>query len=120
LTAPFEHFSLPLLRLLHANAVPEAEPADLAELLISGLATIDDPRAVNPVLTYHPAARDHLLDHVTADDVLTAHQALTSFIAAHPDVSPAMVALAHTPEGQEAFPAEVRSFAVATAETLHL
>lgn len=120
LSAPFEHFSLLLLRLLHANAVPEAELTDLAELLISGLATIDDRRAANPVLTYHPAARDHLLNHVTEDDVWTAHQALTSFIAAHPDLTSSMVALAHTPEGQEALPAEVRSFAAATTETLRL
>ncbi len=120
LSASFEHFSLSLLRLLHANAVPEAEPADLAELLISGLATIDDPRAANPVLTYHPAARDYLLDHVTTDDLWTAHHALTSFIAAHPDVTQSMLALAHTPTGQEALPAELRPFAAATTDTLRL
>ncbi len=120
LSASFEHFSLSLLRLLHANAVPDAEPADLAELLISGLATIDDPRAANPVLTYHPAARDYLLDHVTTDDLWTAHHALTSFIAAHPDVTQSMLALAHTPTGQESLPAELRPFAAATTDTLRL
>lgn len=120
LSAPFEHISLSLLRLLHANAVPEAEPADLAELLISGLATIDDPRAANPVLTYHPDVRDHFLDHVTTDDLWTAHHALTSFIAAHPDVTQSMLALAHTPNGQEELPAELRPFAAAATDTLRL
>lgn len=120
LCAPLERFSLPLLRLLHANAVPEAEPADLAELLVSGLATVDDAHAADPVLSFRPAARDHLLDHVTTDDVWTAHQALTAFIAAHPDVTPTMLALAHTPDGQAALPAELRPFAAATNDTLRL
>ncbi|OLZ55184.1 hypothetical protein BS329_03930 [Amycolatopsis coloradensis] len=120
MSAPFERFSLALLRLLQAKAVPEAEPADLAELLTSGLATIDDPLAANPVLTYRSAARNYSLDHVTANDVWTANQALSSFIATHPDVTPSMLALAHTPDGQEALPAELRPFAAATTETLRL
>lgn len=120
LCAPFERFTLSLVRLLHAHAVPDAVPADLAELLVSGLVRIVEPARPEPVLAFQPQIREWLLGYVTTHDVWAAHQALTAFIAEHPAVSPRMAAFAHTAAGRAELPTELRFFAEATTDTLRL
>ncbi|GGQ96861.1 AAC(3) family N-acetyltransferase [Kitasatospora griseola] len=115
LCSPFSRLSLPLLRLVRQEAVPEADTDDLAEVLTAGLLDTRTPAA----LTFHPEARAALAPHLTRHDAWTVHTALTHHLATHhPRPSHAFSAIA--PEHLDDLPADLQPFATATADLLTL
>ncbi|MFD8478614.1 SAV_2336 N-terminal domain-related protein [Kitasatospora sp. NPDC059673] len=115
LCSPFSRLSLPLLRLVRQEAVPEADTDDLAEVLTAGLLDTRTPAA----LTFHPEARAALTPHLTRHDAWTVHAALTHHLATHhPRPGHAFSAIA--PEHLDELPADLQPFATATADLLTL
>ncbi|MFD8595011.1 SAV_2336 N-terminal domain-related protein [Kitasatospora sp. NPDC059646] len=112
LCSPFSRLSLPLLRLVRQEAVPEAGTDDLAEVLTSGLLDTSTPTA----LAFHPEARAALARHLTRHDAWTVHTALTHHLATHrPRPGHTFPAIA-----SDDLPADLQPFATATADLLAL
>ncbi|WP_051756012.1 SAV_2336 N-terminal domain-related protein [Kitasatospora purpeofusca] len=114
LCSPFGRLSLPLLRLVRQEVVPEAGTEDLAEVLTSGLFDLrSDDGSV--VLTIRPEAREALAPRLTRHDAWTVQSALTRHIASrHPGAARALEGIA-VPDAEQ-LPPDLRPFAVASAE----
>ncbi|MFD3958135.1 SAV_2336 N-terminal domain-related protein [Streptomyces bacillaris] len=107
---------LPLLHVLHKEVVPEASPADLAEVLTSGLFTVRREADSDPVLVFHPAARQYLRTHLTTHDEWRTRAAFGRHAAAHPNAPQGIAAVLHSAWAETELPAQEEPFAeVATA-----
>ncbi|MFD4657111.1 SAV_2336 N-terminal domain-related protein [Kitasatospora sp. NPDC058444] len=117
LCSPFSRMSLPLLRLIRQETVPEASVSDLAELLTSGIADIATVDGGPTVLTFSESARARLAPLLSRHDAWTVQAALTRYVAARtPGAGTAVAAVAA--EGAQELPAELRPFALASEELL--
>ncbi|MDH6488459.1 SAV_2336 N-terminal domain-related protein [Streptomyces sp. SAI-127] len=108
--------TLPLLHALREQAVAEADVADLAELLTSGLLTISDTSGHDPVMALHPGARERLRDEATTYDTRQAHRALSRYLDTHPYAPDGILAVRHDPTSVQDFPAHQEPFAYADTE----
>ncbi|MFB8123083.1 SAV_2336 N-terminal domain-related protein [Streptomyces bacillaris] len=106
---------LPLLHVLHKEVVPEASPADLAEVLTSGLFTVRREADSDPVLVFHPAARQYLRTHLTTHDEWRTRAAFGRHAAAHPNAPQGIAAVLHNPWAETELPAQEEPFAEVTA-----
>ncbi|MEU6312157.1 SAV_2336 N-terminal domain-related protein [Streptomyces sp. NPDC047014] len=97
---------LALLHVLREEAVPEAEHADVAELLTSGLFTVRREPEGDPVLVLHAAARAYLRDHLTTHDVWQTRAALGRHAAAHPHAPRGIAAVLHDAWAPSEVPAD--------------
>ncbi len=112
--------TLPLLHALRAQAVPEAELGDLAELVTSGLLTVTRTIDRDPVMTFDVLARDQLRTHLTTHDAWQTLRALSRHLAAHPHAPHGITAVLHTPHATAELAAHVQPFAHAHTATLRL
>ncbi|NUV86077.1 hypothetical protein G6W61_07540 [Streptomyces sp. KAI-26] len=107
---------LPLLHVLNHEVVPEASPADLAEVLTSGLFTVRREVDSDPVLMFHPAAKQYLRTHLTTHDEWRTRAAFGRHAAAHPNAPHGIAAVLHSAWAETELPAQEEPFAeVATA-----
>ncbi|MET9093355.1 SAV_2336 N-terminal domain-related protein [Streptomyces cyaneofuscatus] len=105
--------SLPLLHVLHNEVVPEASPSDLAEVLTSGLFTVRRDADRDPVLVFHPAARQYLRTHLKTHDEWHTRAAFGRHAAAHPNAPDGIAAVLHNPWAETEHPAQEHPFAEA-------
>lgn len=112
--------TLPLLHALRDQAVPEAQLADLAELLTSGLVTVTPAHGHDPVLALRPAARDRLRTHLTTHDAWQTLRAFSRHLATHPHAPRGIAAILHSPHAAAQLPAQLQPFAQAATATLRL
>ncbi|GAA2994921.1 hypothetical protein GCM10010519_30120 [Streptomyces lactacystinicus] len=117
LCSPFSRMSLPLLRLIRQETVPEASASDLAEVMTSGIADIETVNGGPAVLTFSETARARLAPLLSRHDAWTVQAALTRYVAARTPGAGATLAAVAAEDGQE-LPAELRPFAEASAELL--
>ncbi|WP_112492166.1 SAV_2336 N-terminal domain-related protein [Streptomyces bacillaris] len=103
--------SLPLLHVLHKEVVPEASPSDLAEVLTSGLLTVRREADSDPVLVFHPAARQYLRTHLTTHDEWRTRAAFGRHAAAHPSAPQGIAAVLHSAWAETELPAQEEPFA---------
>ncbi|MFJ8843310.1 SAV_2336 N-terminal domain-related protein [Streptomyces cyaneofuscatus] len=104
---------LPLLHVLHNEVVPEASPSDLAEVLTSGLFTVRRDTGSDPVLVFHPAARQYLRTHLTTHDEWRTRAAFGRHAAAHPNAPHGIAAVLHSAWAETELPAQEQPFAEA-------
>ncbi|MEU8927812.1 SAV_2336 N-terminal domain-related protein [Kitasatospora sp. NPDC048545] len=117
LCSPFSRLSLPLLRLIRQETVPEASVSDLAELMTSGIVDIATVDGGSTVLSFSEAARARLAPLLSRHDAWTVQAALTRYVAARtPGTGTAVAAVAA--DGPQELPAELRPFALASEELL--
>ncbi|MFJ4826967.1 SAV_2336 N-terminal domain-related protein [Streptomyces bacillaris] len=102
---------LPLLHVLHKEVVPEASPADLAEVLTSGLFTVRREADSDPVLVFRPAARQYLRTHLTTHDEWRTRAAFGRHAAAHPNAPHGIAAVLHSAWAETELPAQEEPFA---------
>ncbi|MYR40296.1 hypothetical protein GTX14_36545 [Streptomyces sp. SID4944] len=102
---------LPLLHVLNHEVVPEASPADLAEVLTSGLFTVRREVDSDPVLVFHPAARQYLRTHLTTHDEWRTRAAFGRHAAAHPNAPHGIAAVLHSAWAETELPAQEEPFA---------
>lgn len=112
--------TLPLLHALREQAVPEAELADLAELLTSGLLSFTRVPGHDPVLSLRSAARTGLRAQLTSHDAWQTLLALSRHLDAHPHAPHGIAAVLHTPQAASELPAHLQPFARAAVATQRL
>ncbi|MGW6024286.1 SAV_2336 N-terminal domain-related protein [Streptomyces sp. NPDC055099] len=105
--------TVPLLHALREQAVPEAELADLAEVLTSGLLTISHTAGHDPVMVLHPGARERLSAEATTYDARQARRALSRHLDTHPYAPDGIAAVLHDPSAPQSFAAYQEPFAYA-------
>ncbi|MFI6359286.1 TIR-like protein FxsC [Streptomyces sp. NPDC050743] len=115
LCAPFGRLSMSLLHLIRQDMVPDATVADLAELLTSGLFTIETHGDGPVELVADPVVRLRLERELTVHEVRRMDRALER--AARPGRLPAV---AYAPHGHAEHLAGERAFAHARRRTLEL
>lgn len=118
LCAPFTRISLPMLHLLREQAVPEAELADLAELVVSGMFALGSGPRQEVELAFEDGVQAQLLTHLTVHDSWSTYHALTRHISMNPRAPGGVAAIAHTPDGMAMLPAGLHIFAEAAADVL--
>ena len=119
LCAPYQRVSLPLLRLIREELVPEATTSDEAEVIVSGLFTLSPDSSGEAVLRFREDVRAEMKDMISARDAWRLHDALSRRIAK--DAAAAQggfAAVAEDSSGDLTLPAEAKAFAEASLETL--
>lgn len=119
LCSPFDRLSLPLLHLVRHSDVPDADLADVAEFLISGLLVAEHLDGGHPILTFRPGAADQLREHLSQRDAWHTFDAITRYITKNSTTDAAGIsAVIADPDAAE-FAVEPHPFATATANILH-
>ncbi|GAA2109698.1 hypothetical protein GCM10009759_50590 [Kitasatospora saccharophila] len=118
LCSPFHRMSLPLLRLVHQEVVPEATIEDLADIITSGLLDTRVPGA----LAFHPEARSALAPLLNRHDAHAVQSAITRHIAARRPRTGRVLPVHALPADSETtdLPPDLRPFARASADLLAL
>ncbi|MFG3506470.1 TIR-like protein FxsC [Streptomyces sp. NPDC047821] len=120
LCSPYPYVSIPLLRLVQRALVPEATPADMAELVVGGLVTVyatgDD--GAGAVLRFRDGVRERLARRLGARDAWRLHDALGRFITENTAAAARFPALVPDTDGDAVLPADLLPFADASALTL--
>ncbi|MFF8532321.1 TIR-like protein FxsC [Streptomyces sp. SAS_267] len=120
LSSPFDELSIRLLHLIRQELVPEAEVADVSELLTSGLFPVRTDRGGTVELLVPRAAQERLRKELTENEVWRINRALSRHMASHQGWSGPLPAVVHDPRGPVELPAGLRSFAEASRRTLEL
>lgn len=84
LCSAFNRLSLPLLHLIRQTEVPEADLADIAEVLVSGLLSVERPGRKAPVLRFRAGAAEVLREHLTYYDAWHTFEAISRHIEHNP------------------------------------
>ena len=87
LCSSYAELSVALLHLVRQELVPEATPADLAEVVVGGLVSVDQGETdrSGPVLRFREGVRERLAHRLGARDARRVRDAISEYIAAHPD-----------------------------------
>ncbi|MGW4160597.1 NaeI family type II restriction endonuclease [Streptomyces sp. NPDC004788] len=120
LCAPFDRFSLRLLHLVREKLVPEAQIADVAEVVTSGVFEVTQDRGGTVELALPAGAREVLREHLPAHEVWALHQALDQHIADRGTSRTRLPSVAYDTNGPHDLAAEREAFARASRRTLEL
>ncbi|MFD3501857.1 TIR-like protein FxsC [Streptomyces sp. NPDC058676] len=120
LSSPFDEMSIRLLHLIRQELVPEAEVADVAELLTSGLFPVRTDQGGSVELRVPHPAQERLRKEITENEVWRINRALHRHMASLKGWSGHLPAVAQAPLGQAELPAALRPFAQASWRTLEL
>ena len=120
LCAPYQQVSLPLLRLIRDELVPEATASDEAEVILSGLFTVSSAQSGTASLQFREGTRSELKEMLSAHDAWLLHDALSRRIARQAATGMSFPAVAQDSHGDLALPSDAESFAEASIETLRL
>ncbi|WP_314246771.1 TIR-like protein FxsC [Streptomyces sp. DSM 40907] len=109
-----------MLHLVRQELVPEASPADMAEVVVGGLVSVDEggPGAGGPVLLFRDGVRERLAPRLGARDKLRTREAVSRFIAAHADAPSRFPALVPDADGDARIAPDHAPFAEAAPRTL--
>ncbi|MFD8981857.1 TIR-like protein FxsC [Streptomyces sp. NPDC059564] len=120
LCSSYPRLSTGMLHLVRQELVPEASPADMAEVVIGGLVSVDEggPGGGGPVLTFRDGVRERLAPRLGARDALRTRDAVSRFIAEHADAASRFPALVPDAEGDAEIPSGEAPFAEASPRTL--
>uniref|UniRef100_A0AAU2JLV9 TIR-like protein FxsC n=1 Tax=Streptomyces sp. NBC_00049 TaxID=2903617 RepID=A0AAU2JLV9_9ACTN len=120
LCSSYPRMSVGMLHLVRQELVPEASPADMAEVVVGGLVSIDEglPGAGGPVLTFRNGVRERLAPRLGARDAMRTRDAVSRFIAAHADAPSRFPALVPDTAGAEEITPGLAPFAEASPRTL--
>ncbi|WP_330302415.1 MULTISPECIES: TIR-like protein FxsC [unclassified Streptomyces] len=120
LCSTFDRLSMRLLHLIRQELVPESTVADVAELLTSGLFSLDADELGTVELSLPETARRRLRQDLAEHDVWRIHRGLSRRMAARENRSGQLLAVAHDPDGGVGLPAELQEFGSASLRTLEL
>ncbi|WTE73775.1 TIR-like protein FxsC [Streptomyces sp. NBC_01615] len=120
LCSPFDRLSMRLLHLIRQELVPESTVADVAELLTSGLFSLDADERGTVELSLPETARRRLRQDLAEHDVWRINRGLSRRMAARENRSGQLLAVAHDPDGGGSLPAELQEFGSASLRTLEL
>ncbi|WP_432104192.1 SAV_2336 N-terminal domain-related protein [Streptomyces sp. bgisy091] len=120
LSSAFDRLSLHLLHVLRNELVPDATTEDLAELLGSGLYTLNTDPSGRVVLQLGPRVRERLEQALTEHEVLLLSQVLSRHISSGRDSGGRLPAVAGGADGTEELAAEATPSGMALVRTLEL
>ncbi|MFJ3160327.1 NaeI family type II restriction endonuclease [Streptomyces kanasensis] len=122
LCSPFDRLSLPLLHVIRRELVPEATTGDVAEVVTSGLFTLEEPAGdAGPLTLVLPdGARTVLRERLPAHEVWRVHQALDRYVASGGGGPARLPSVARDASGPRELPAGHEAFAHASRQTLEL
>ncbi|WP_406863916.1 TIR-like protein FxsC [Streptomyces sp. HUAS MG47] len=101
LCSSYAELSVALLHLVRQELVPEATPADLAEVVVGGLVSVDqgEEERSGPVLRFHAGVRERLAHRLGARDARRVRDAITRFVEANPNARSRFPAVTPSPSG---------------------
>lgn len=104
LCSSYAELSVALLHLVRQELVPEATPADMAEVVVGGLVSVDrgEEDRGNPVLRFREGVRERLESRLGARDARRVRDAITRFVDANPDARSRFTAVTPDPGGDAA------------------
>lgn len=120
LTSAFDRLSLQHLHVLRRELVPEATTEDLAELLGSGLYTLDTDTSDRVILQPAPQVRERLEQALTEHEALQLSRVLSRHISSGRDSGGRLSAVAGGADGTDDFVAETTPVGIAWSRTLEL
>ncbi|MGX5211104.1 SAV_2336 N-terminal domain-related protein [Streptomyces violaceus] len=120
LTSAFDRLSLQHLHVLRRELVPEATTEDLAELLGSGLYTLDTDTSDRVILRPAPQVRERLEQVLTEHEALQLSRVLSRHISSGRDSGSRLSAVAGGADGTDDFAAETTPVGMAWSRTLEL
>ncbi|MGW5425462.1 SAV_2336 N-terminal domain-related protein, partial [Streptomyces sp. NPDC003943] len=120
LCAPFDRLSLRLLHLVREKLVPEAQIADVAEVVTSGVFEVTQEGGGTVELAPRPEVQAVLREHLPAHEVWALHQALDQHIADRGTSRTRLPSVAYDANGPHDLAAEREAFARASRRTLEL
>ncbi|MFG2978633.1 TIR-like protein FxsC [Streptomyces sp. NPDC048331] len=120
LCSSYPELNTGMLHLVRQELVPEASPADMAEVVVGGLVSVDEgmPGAGDPVLRFRDGVRERLAPRLGARDKLRTRETVSRFIAAYADAPSRFPALVPDAEGDAAIAPDRAPFAEASPRTL--
>ncbi|MFI1279368.1 TIR-like protein FxsC [Streptomyces sp. NPDC020858] len=120
LCSTYPQTSAGMLHLVRQELVPEASPADMAEVIVGGLVSVDEGGLVagGPVLTFRDGVRERLAPRLGARDALRTRDTVSRFIAEHADAASRLPALVPDPDGDAEVPSGGAPFAEVSPRTL--
>ncbi|WP_418959950.1 TIR-like protein FxsC [Streptomyces tritici] len=101
LCSAYAELSVALLHLVRQELVPEATPADLAEVVVGGLVSVDEGEEErgDPVLRFRAGVRERLAHRLGARDARRVRDAITRFVDANPHARSRFAAVTPDPSG---------------------
>ncbi|GAA3377810.1 hypothetical protein GCM10020367_54960 [Streptomyces sannanensis] len=120
LCSAFDQLSLRLLNVIRQELVPEATTADLAEMITSGLFSLETDADGIIVLGVPGAVRDTLREHLAEHEVRRMHRAVSRHIGSRGDGRAQLPSVAYDSESSTQLPAELQAFGHASQRTLEL
>ncbi|MEV6676437.1 TIR-like protein FxsC [Streptomyces erythrochromogenes] len=123
LCSAYPRLSAGMLHLVRQELVPEATPADMAEVVVGGLVSVEEggregAGAVTPVLRFRDGVREHLAPRLGARDALRTREAVSRFMAAHADAPSRFTALVPDTAGDTRITPDQTPFAQASPQPL--
>ncbi|MEV7416310.1 TIR-like protein FxsC [Streptomyces sp. NPDC089919] len=122
LCSPYERLSTALLHLVRQELVPEAEAADLAEVVVGGLVTVEAASGTGigtgAVLRFRDGVRERLAPRLGVRDAQLVRDAMSRFLTARGTAAGGLSVLVPDAEGEAALPADPTPLAEVPAETL--
>ncbi|MGQ4389413.1 TIR-like protein FxsC [Streptomyces sp. SAS_270] len=119
LCSAFDRLSMRLLHLIREELVPEAEAADLAELLTSGLFLLHTEEDETVELSLPQDVQLRLRKELADHEIWRLYQALSTYVASRMGGGGDLLAVTRDPGGTE-LPAELQPFGEASQRTLEL
>jgi energy-coupling factor transporter ATP-binding protein EcfA2 len=117
LCTQFSQVDLALLDIIRAELVPAAEVADAAEVVMSGLFTVEQ---AGTVLRFRGDTRKILRSRLSAHDAGRLIDVLSEYVATHAGAVPSIRALIEGPQGHVLLPPASEAFARVTGKTIGL
>ncbi|ANS69559.1 regulatory protein [Streptomyces lincolnensis] len=120
LCSPFDRLSLDMLHVLRAEHVAEATTADVAEVVSSGVFTLEAEPGGQVVLRASPQVRARLEQELPEHEALRLSRTLNHHLASGHDGLRRLLTVAEDADGGEAVAAEATPLGVALSRTLEL
>ncbi|WP_257217344.1 TIR-like protein FxsC [Streptomyces sp. HG99] len=120
LCSTFDRLSMRLLHLIRQELVPESEVADVAELLTSGLFSLDVDERGNVELSVPEGVQRRLRQDLAQYEVWRINRALSRHVPGRESRDDQLLAVAHDPDGRVDLAAELQAFGQASRRTLEL
>ncbi|MFG2998689.1 TIR-like protein FxsC [Streptomyces sp. NPDC048340] len=120
LCSPYPRMHSGLLHLVRQELVPEASAADMAEVVVGGLVSVEEgePGRGGPVLRFRDGVRERLAPRLGARDAARTRDAVSRFMAAHTAAPSRFPALVPEAEGGAEVTADHAPFAEVHPEVL--